>query len=204
MNKKGLVFVLSGPSGSGKGTVLEEVLKTEKLYLSVSATSRRPREGEKDGVNYYFYTPERFSEIAAGGGFLEYTTTYGNFYGTPRQPILDAVERGDNIMLEIDSVGAVNVKAEYPDAILIFLVTPNVAELKRRLIGRGTEDPEQLKTRIDCYIDEIKAGLKYDYLVINDDVKRCAADVITIIRAEQLKIKNNIGFINNFKGDNIC
>jgi guanylate kinase len=198
--KKGLLFVLSVPSGSGKGTVLREVLSAKKMFLSISATSRVSLIDEVDGENYFFLTREEFQTKADNDEFLEYTETYGNYYGTPKQPILDAMESGEDIMLEIDTVGALTVKSNFPEAILIFLSPPTIEELKSRLILRGTETFAQIETRIGCYIKEMNSANLYDYLVINDHVGRAKDDIIKIIEAEHLKVKNNLKFITKFKG----
>lgn len=198
--KKGLLFVLSGSSGSGKGTVLNEVLKQRQLFLSISATSRESRTGEADGVNYYFLSRGEFQEMVDSGQFLEHTETYGNYYGTPKQPILDAIEAGKDIMLEIDLVGAINVKSSYPEAVLIFLAPPTIEELKRRLIKRGTETEEQIESRISYYVKEMNSVSLYDYVVVNDKVKNAADDILNIIDAEHLKVKNNTNFISNLIG----
>lgn len=144
--KKGTFFVLSGPSGSGKGTVLKEVLrKSDRIVYSVSATSRSPRAGEVDGINYYFKSREEFETLIKADAFIEYTETYGNYYGTLKSEVEKAIENGKNIILEIDPVGARNVRAHYPDAVLMFLVAPDLEVLSSRLSGRGSENAETFK-----------------------------------------------------------
>ena len=146
--KKGTFFVLSGPSGSGKGTVLQEVLrKSDRIVYSVSATSRSPRAGEVDGINYYFKSREEFETLIKADAFIEYTETYGNYYGTLKSEVEKAIENGKNIILEIDPVGARNVRAHYPDAVLMFLVAPDLEVLSSRLSGRGSESAETFKIR---------------------------------------------------------
>lgn len=201
--KKGTFFVLSGPSGSGKGTVLKEVLrKSDRIVYSVSATSRTPRAGEVDGINYYFKSREEFETLIKADAFIEYTETYGNYYGTLKSEVEKAIENGKNIILEIDPVGARNVRAHYPDAVLMFLVAPDLEVLSSRLSGRGSESAETFKIRHDAALSEMENATLYDYVVVNDFVERAADDILAIIRAENLRTKNSIEILSKIKGGN--
>lgn len=201
--KKGTFFVLSGPSGSGKGTVLQEVLrKSERIVYSVSATSRSPRAGEVDGINYYFKSREEFETLIKADAFIEYTETYGNYYGTLKSEVEKAIVNGKNIILEIDPVGARNVRAHYPDAVLMFLVAPDLEVLSSRLSGRGSESAETFKIRHDAALSEMENATLYDYVVVNDFVERAADDILAIIRAENLRTKNSIEILSRIKGGN--
>jgi len=201
--KKGTFFVLSGPSGSGKGTVLKEVLrKSDRIVYSVSATSRSPRTGEVDGINYYFKSREEFETLIKADAFIEYTETYGNYYGTLKSEVEKAIENGKNTILEIDPVGARNVRAHYPDAVLMFLVAPDLEVLSSRLSGRGSESAETFKIRHDAALSEMENATLYDYVVVNDFVERAADDILAIIRAENLRTKNSIEILSRIKGGN--
>ena len=201
--KKGTFFVLSGPSGSGKGTVLKEVLrKSDRIVYSVSATSRSPRAGEVDGINHYFKSREEFETLIKADAFIEYTETYGNYYGTLKSEVEKAIENGKNIILEIDPVGARNVRAHYPDAVLMFLVAPDLEVLSSRLSGRGSESAETFKIRHDAALSEMENATLYDYVVVNDFVERAADDILAIIRAENLRTKNSIEILSRIKGGN--
>jgi len=201
--KRGTFFVLSGPSGSGKGTVLKEVLrKSDRIVYSVSATSRGPRAGEVDGINYYFKSREEFEVLIKADAFVEYTETYGNYYGTLKSEVEKAIENGKNIILEIDPVGARNVRAHYPDAVLMFLVAPDLDILSSRLSGRGSENAETFKIRHDAALSEMENATLYDYVVVNDFVERAADDILAIIRAENLRTKNSIEILSKIKGGN--
>lgn len=201
--KKGTFFVLSGPSGSGKGTVLKEVLrKSDRIVYSVSATSRTPRAGEVDGINYYFKSREEFETLIKADAFIEYTETYGNYYGTLKSEVEKAIVNGKNIILEIDPVGARNVRAHYPDAVLMFLVAPDLEVLSSRLSGRGSENAETFKIRHDAALSEMENATLYDYVVVNDFVERAADDILAIIRAENLRTKNSIEILSRIKGGN--
>lgn len=201
--KKGTFFVLSGPSGSGKGTVLKEVLrKSDRIVYSVSATSRSPRAGEVDGINYYFKSREEFETLIKAAAFIEYTETYGNYYGTLKSEVEKAIVNGKNIILEIDPVGARNVRAHYPDAVLMFLVAPDLEVLSSRLSGRGSESAETFKIRHDAALSEMENATLYDYVVVNDFVERAADDILAIIRAENLRTKNSIEILSRIKGGN--
>lgn len=190
--KKGLLIVISGASGTGKGTVCKELLAREHgVAFSVSATSRAPREGEQDGREYYFRTRAEFEAMIAEGAFLEYADVYGNYYGTPLAPIEARRSAGEDILLEIDTQGALNVMERCPDGTFIFLLPPSLEELRRRITGRGTESEESLARRLAAARDEIRLGRRYRYAVLNDTVEDATARIQTILAAERLRADMN-------------
>lgn len=192
IKKKGLLLVVSGPSGTGKGTVCKELIKRNPDFkLSISATTRSPREGEVEGVSYYFLTKEKFSDMIGKGGFLEYAQIYSNFYGTPKGPVMEYLEKGDDVILEIEMQGARQVKQMYPEAVLIFVLPPSLEELRRRLISRGTETEDQVNERLSTSFEEIKTIKDYDYFVFNETDKTTEAAMIieNIVIAEKNKAK---------------
>ena len=190
--KKGLLIVISGASGTGKGTVCKELLARERgVAFSVSATSRAPREGEQDGREYYFRTRAEFEAMIAEGAFLEYADVYGNYYGTPLAPIEARRSAGEDILLEIDTQGALNVMERCPDGTFIFLLPPSFEELRRRIMGRGTETEENLARRLSAAQDEIRLGRKYRYAVVNDTVEDATTRIQTILTAERLRADMN-------------
>lgn len=183
--RKGLLILISGPSGTGKGTVCDLLRqKHPEISYSISATTRQPRQGEQDGVNYYFYTKEKFREMIDQGQLLEWAEVYGNFYGTPKQKVLDRLEAGEDILLEIDTQGALNVMKVMPEGLFIFLLPPSLEELAARLKGRGTETEESLHRRLGAAVDEIKLATKYRYVVVNDKVEDAEGTIANIIEAE--------------------
>ena len=183
--RKGLLILISGPSGTGKGTVCDLLRqKHPEISYSISATTRQPRPGEQDGVNYYFYTKDKFREMIDQGQLLEWAEVYGNFYGTPKQKVLDRLEAGEDILLEIDTQGALNVMKVMPDGLFIFLLPPSLEELAARLKGRGTETEESLHRRLGAAVDEIKLATKYRYVVVNDKVEDAQETIAKIIEAE--------------------
>lgn len=183
--RKGLLILISGPSGTGKGTVCDLLRqKHPEISYSISATTRQPRPGERDGVNYYFYTKEKFREMIDQGQLLEWAEVYGNFYGTPKQKVLDRLEAGEDILLEIDTQGALNVMKVMPEGLFIFLLPPSLEELATRLQGRGTETEESLHRRLGAAVDEIKLATKYRYVVVNDKVEDAQETIANIIEAE--------------------
>ena len=186
--KKGLLIVISGPSGAGKGTICKALLEKRKdLSLSVSATTRAPREGEKDGVNYHFLTREDFQQRIADGKFIEYAEYCQNFYGTLSSEVDGRLEKGLNVILEIEPQGAMKIREKRPDALFIFIVPPSVGELRRRLKKRGTETDEVIEERISKAAWEISQAEKYDYIIVNDALEDAVSDFFAVIRGEQLK-----------------
>ena len=188
---KGILIVLSGFSGTGKGTVIKRLLeKYEGYTVSVSATTRKPREGEKDGEAYFFKTKEQFEEMIKQGELIEYASYQGNYYGTPKAYVRDRLDKGINVILEIEMVGAMKVKCGFPDTPLIFLAPPSAEILKSRLTGRGTESAEQIKGRLLQAVDETAFMTGYDYLLVNDDLEKCVDDLDVICRAERMKMRS--------------
>lgn len=191
-NAKGTLFVVSAPSGCGKGTILEEVFKrVDNLYYSISATTRNPRPGEVDGVNYFFKSIDEFKKMVDNDGVLEYAQFCGNYYGTPKKPVLDKLSQGIDVILEIETQGAMNVKEAYPDAVLIFILPPSVSELERRLRKRGTETDEVIARRVNEASREIQKSYNYDYVMINGELEIAIDNFIHIIKSHRFKIENN-------------
>ena len=184
---KGRLIVFSAPSGCGKGTMLAEILKDERFAVSVSATTRAPREGEQDGVNYHFLTREDFEQRIADGKFIEHAEYCRNLYGTLVSEVDGRIEQGLNVILEIEPQGAMKVREKRPDAIFVFIVPPSIGELRRRLKKRGTETDEVIEERISKAAWEISQAGKYDYVIVNDALEDAVSDFFTVIRAEQLK-----------------
>ena len=191
--KQGLLIVISGPAGSGKGTVNAKLLAREDFVYSISATTRAPRPGEQDGVNYHFITREDFRTRIDSGDMLEYTEYCGNFYGTPRKEAEAVLQSGKNLILEIEVEGAQNVKAKFPDAVLILLLPPSFAVQEQRLRNRGTETEEKIKARLARTKEEIALAGCYDYVVYNHDGKatEAAEEILSIITAEKCALKRN-------------
>lgn len=201
MDEKGVLLIISGPSGSGKGTVAEILTKEEDYFLSVSATTRKPREYEAEGEHYFFLTKEEFLSKAKRGEFLEWAEFCGNCYGTPKKEIMTRLDKGENIILEIEVQGAMQVKNVFPQAVLIFMIPPTARELKKRLAGRGTETEEVILERLKRAIIELDMANLYDYLVINNVPEETAESLKGIVLAEKQKVKRNKNVIANFKGE---
>ena len=198
MVKKGLLIVVSGPSGAGKGTVLAHTTeKYSNLKYSVSVTTRAPREGEVDGVNYFFKSVEQFKEMVANGEFLEHKEVHNNYYGTPLTNVQKHLSDGYDVVLEIDTEGALEVKNVYPDCVMIFITPEKFTTIEQRLRGRSTESEEQIQIRTQNALKELKQAVFYDYIVVNEDAQQGARDIISIIEAEKCKVKNNKKFIDN-------
>lgn len=197
---KGLLLVLSGPAGSGKGTVKEFLLQKEPFEFSVSKTTRAPRPGEVDGKQYSFVTREAFETLIREDGMLEYTEYCGNLYGTPKKESLETLAAGKNLLLEIDAVGGLNVKRRYPNAVLVMLLAPSFAEQEARLRGRATETEEKIRERLAAARREIEMAREYDYIVYNPSGKAetAADEICTIIRAARLAVSRNPDFAERY------
>ena len=181
---KGMTFIIAGPSGVGKGSVIKKVFaQRDQLYFSVSATTRAPRPGEVDGVDYHFISREQFMDWIEQGAFLEHAEFVGNCYGTPKQYVDEAMERGEDVILDIEVQGAEQIHQLRPEAVRNFLVPPSWEELEHRLTGRGTESVEKVQKRLQRSREEFLLAQDYDYLVVNDDLDRAAAEVLAIITA---------------------
>jgi len=191
MSKNGLLIVISGPSGAGKGTICQGLLQRDKtLCLSVSCTTRPPRVGEVHGVNYYFTSHEEFQRMIAEDQLLEYARVYDNYYGTPRRYVLEKLEQGNDVILEIDIQGALQIKQKYPRGVLIFVVPPSLSILEERLTKRGTDSEESIANRLRCVVDELSNTGQYDYLVTNSTVEHAVDQVEAIIKAEKCRPYN--------------
>lgn len=199
---KGILIVFSAPSGCGKGTVLKELLAQDpNLFYSVSATTRRPRPGEQEGVNYYFLSNAQFEQEIAAGGMLEHARYVDHYYGTPKKAVCDQLDCGRDVILEIEVQGALQVKERFPEAVMIFLLPPSVETLRSRLLGRGTEAPETVEQRLAAAKTEMAAAGQYDYLVVNDDLSQAVSDVQAVIRAEKLRLMRQRGILSHLLGE---
>lgn len=197
---KGVLLIISGPSGSGKGTIVEQLVSELGYCVSISATTRNPRPNEKDGIHYFFKTKEKFEKMIDNGELLEHAAFCGNYYGTPKKYVEEQLESGKNIILEIEVQGALQVKKKYNDAVLIFTMPPTLTELRRRLEFRGTETKEVIDARINRAEEELEFLPDYDYIVINDTVDEAVKDVDCIVKAERMKCSRNPELKNKFKG----
>ena len=199
MSRRGILTVVSGFSGAGKGTVMKELVKKPDYRLSISATTRLPREGEVDGREYFFLTREKFERMIESGQFIEHAEYVGNYYGTPKKYVEEQLEAGYNVILEIEIQGALHVKEVFPDALLLFIVPPSAQILKERLINRGTEDEATVNKRMNRAVEEAQYMEQYDYLVVNDKLDDCVEAVHHIILSEKDKVKYNKEFICEMK-----
>lgn len=189
---KGFLLVLSGPSGSGKGTVSQALMKkNDDIVFSTSITTRTPRPGEVDGENYFFVDIEKFEDMAKNGELLEYAFVHTNYYGTPKDFVFNEIEKGEIVLVEIDVQGALQIKKNYKDAIFIFLIPPTIDELKQRLTNRGTETEEEINVRFANAFKELDFVGEYDYFIINDKVEQAVHNIEIIIEAEKLRVKRH-------------
>ncbi len=202
MSKKGVLIVISGFSGAGKGTLMKKMTADYENYaLSISMTTRNPREGEVHGKDYFFVTKEEFEDRIANDGMIEYATYCGNFYGTPKAYVEEQLRNGKDVILEIEIQGAHKVKEIYPEAILMFVMPPSAQELYRRLTSRGTETAEVIAQRMARAVEESEGIDTYDYIVINDKLEDCIAQINTIVEAARNTPKNNEEFIDSIKSE---
>ena len=203
MDEKGILIVVSGFSGSGKGTLMKELLARypDTYALSVSATTRAPREGEADGREYFFVSKDEFEKMIAKGELIEYARYVENYYGTPRDYVEKKLEEGRDVILEIEIQGALNVKKMFPDTLLLFVTPPSAEELKRRLVGRGTETMDVIESRMNRACEEAEGMENYDYLIINDSLDKCVEEMHDIIRGEHRRSSRNREFMREIKED---
>lgn len=186
MERKGLLLVISGPSGAGKGTLCRALLKSDPaLSLSISVTTRSPRPGEVDGTDYFFMEKDSFEKMIKDGQFLEWAFVYGNYYGTPFEFVQESLRLGKDILLEIDIQGALQVKEKFPEAVLIFIAPPSLSVLEARLVSRGADSKEEIRKRLSSTAGEMALARQYDYVVINDKVARAVKNIKAIITAEK-------------------
>lgn len=199
MDKKGILTIISGFSGSGKGTVVKSLIEKYDYSLSISATTRNKRDGEVDKVNYFFLTEDEFQDMIKKDKFLEWAGYVGKHYGTPKDYVMEQLNLGKDVILEIEYQGALKIKDKFPEAILIFLTAPNIEELKRRLINRKTETKDVIEKRLTQAIVESQNIEKYDYIIVNDKVEECVETINNLIQIEHKKTFRNIEFIDDLK-----
>lgn len=196
MKKQGILVVVSGFAGTGKGTVMKELLSRYDSYaLSISATTRAPRPGEIDGREYFFKTKEEFEQMIQENAFVEYACYVGNYYGTPKKYVEEQLEAGKDVILEIEIQGALRIKEQFPEALLLFIAPPSAEVLKQRLVSRGTETPEVIEKRLARAVEESQGIENYDYLVVNDDLEECVQTVHQMIQSEHFRMskrKNDV------------
>lgn len=183
MNKRGILAIISGFSGAGKGTVVNKLLEKDNYAVSISATTREPRQGEVDGKNYFFKSRDEFENMIENNQLIEYAEYVGNYYGTPKDYVFKKLEEGYDVILEIEMQGALKVKEKFPETALIFITPPSADELKKRLVGRGTETIEQIDRRMSRAVDECDYMNSYDYIVVNDDLDECVDEIHRLLQA---------------------
>ena len=203
MSRKGILAVVSGFSGAGKGTLMKALLSehADQYALSISATTRGPREGEVDGREYFFKTKDQFEQMIAEDALIEHACYVGNYYGTPKSYVMEQLEAGKNVILEIEIQGALAVKEKFPDTLLLFVTPPSAAELEHRLRGRGTETEEVIKNRLKRAVEEAEYMDRYDYILVNDDLETCVKEMHELIQAQRHKTSQNQEFIAEMKED---
>ena len=200
MNQQGILVVVSGFSGAGKGTLMKELLKRYDNYaLSVSATTRQPREGEKDWEDYFYVSREYFQQMIEDGRLVEYAQYVNHYYGTPRDYVEKKMAEGKDVILEIEIQGALKVKKRFPDALLIFVTPPSAGELRRRLVGRGTETIEVINARLRRAAEEASGMEAYDYLLINDEIDACVEQMHQLITLQHSKTCYHLDFLSRMR-----
>ena len=200
MSRKGILIVVSGFSGAGKGTLMKELLRNYDNYaLSISATTRNPREGETDGKEYFFKTVEEFEKMIAQDALIEYAKYVNNYYGTPRAYVEEQLEAGKDVILEIEIQGALKVKEKFPKTLLLFVTPPDAETLRNRLVGRGTETMDVIESRMQRAAEEAEGMDAYDYLVVNDDLSVCVEEMHSIIQGEHRRVSRNAEFVEQIK-----
>ena len=198
--KRGILIVVSGFSGAGKGTLMKRLLESYDNYaLSISATTRSPRQGETHGVEYFFKSVDEFEKMIAQDELIEYAKYVNNYYGTPKDYVVNQLEAGKDVILEIEIQGALKVKEKYPDTLLLFVTPPSAEELKARLVGRGTETMDVIESRMKRAVEESQGVENYDYLVINDELEKCVKEMHSIIQGEHRRVNRNEGFIEQIR-----
>ena len=199
---KGILLVISGFAGTGKGTLVHELLeKYDNYALSVSATTRAPRPGEIDGVHYFFKTKEEFEEMIHENRLIEYASYVENYYGTPKEYVRQQLENGKDVILEIEIQGALKIKEQFPDTLLLFMVPPSASVLEERLRGRGTETDEVVRKRLHRAVEESEFIEQYDYLIVNDDLETCVKETHEIIQSQHHRVDQRREFIDTLKED---
>ncbi len=201
MNKQGILTVISGFSGAGKGTLVKALVCKHDYSISISATTRKPREGEIHGREYFFLTREEFESMIKNGELIEWAEYVGNYYGTPKQYVKDQLAQGKDVILEIEIQGAHKVREQFPDALLLFVTPPSAEELEKRLIGRGTEELSVIKKRLARSVEEAVFMADYDYIIINDELETCVEHTNQIISNEHNRTKHSMQFINEIKDE---
>lgn len=198
--ENGLLIVISGSSGAGKGTICKKLIELDtNIKMSVSATTRKPRKGEIDGINYFFIEEKEFENKIKHKEFIEHALVYGNYYGTPRSNVMKEINTGKDVILEIDIQGALEVKEKYPEGIFIFILPPSIKELERRIVGRGTDSKETIIKRMKCVYEELNFAFRYDYVVVNDLVDNAVEKIKCIITAEKNKAHRKFKLIEKIK-----
>ncbi len=193
MKRTGILIVVSGFSGAGKGTLMKRLLERYDNYaLSISMTTRLPRPGEEHGKHYFFVDRDEFEKHIEDDGFIEYADYCGNYYGTPRAYVEKCLEEGRDVILEIEIQGAIKIKNKFPDAVLVFVTPPDAGELKRRLMGRGTETEDVIRKRLSRAVEEAQGIENYDYIVVNDELEKCVEDIHAIVIASHCKVQKSI------------
>ncbi|MCI9626084.1 MAG: guanylate kinase [Clostridia bacterium] len=201
MKNRGLLLVVSGPAGAGKGTICGTFMQRHpQVHLSVSATTRAPRAMEQEGIHYYFLQQQQFEQMIAQDAFIEWANFCGNYYGTPRAKVEEKLAAGQDVLLEIEVQGAMQVKKKFPEAVLIFILPPSMEELRSRIIGRGTETMEVIDRRMARAAEEVELAQQYDYFILNDTVEEATDRFESIVQAEKIKVSRNLTLLKEVRG----